>query len=277
MTRPAAFLPVLLTASVSTRGMVGAAFADDERERMYVETLRWYLAHLHEDVRFVFAENSGWDLARLRERVAAPAGRVEWIAVDPRRCDIGRGKGYNEILLIDDACDRSAFVREAGAFFKLTGRYPVYNVAEFLAEASDCLLRRGYVYYADLKDHRLYDWLRTGWCGHAGSAAYFATTVANYRANISPHVDELNDVEGRLVEHLLYRYMKPYRRWNSLRRGERGGERMVMRFRTEPVMGGFQGSQMDAISFCAANDSPRAKVQRFVGNCIRRLTPWFWF
>lgn len=32
-------LPLLMTASVSTRGMIGACFTDEEREKMYCETL----------------------------------------------------------------------------------------------------------------------------------------------------------------------------------------------------------------------------------------------
>jgi hypothetical protein len=35
-------LPLLMTASVSTRGMVGACFTDEEREKMYRESLMIY-------------------------------------------------------------------------------------------------------------------------------------------------------------------------------------------------------------------------------------------
>ena len=37
-------LPILMTASVSTRGMAGADFSDEEREKMYLETLGFYEA-----------------------------------------------------------------------------------------------------------------------------------------------------------------------------------------------------------------------------------------
>ena len=36
-------LPILMTASVSTRGMIGADFSDAEREKMYLETLAYYI------------------------------------------------------------------------------------------------------------------------------------------------------------------------------------------------------------------------------------------
>lgn len=54
-------LPILMTASVSTRGMKGACFTDDERERMYLNALSYYLLALP-DAKIVFAENSGWNL-----------------------------------------------------------------------------------------------------------------------------------------------------------------------------------------------------------------------
>lgn len=37
-------IPLLMTAPVSTRGMKGACFSDEEREMIYVETLRYYLS-----------------------------------------------------------------------------------------------------------------------------------------------------------------------------------------------------------------------------------------
>ena len=64
-------LPVLMTASVDTRGMVGARYAAQEREQMYADALRFYLDNLCHDPRqkIVFCDNSGWDLASLRAKV----------------------------------------------------------------------------------------------------------------------------------------------------------------------------------------------------------------
>ena len=55
-------LPILLTASVETRGMKGAKFSAREREKMYVDTLNYYISDLSKrkgDFILVFAENSG--------------------------------------------------------------------------------------------------------------------------------------------------------------------------------------------------------------------------
>ena len=65
-------LPVLMTASISTRGMKGACFTDMEREDMYAEALSYYIQHLlsHDtSQRIVFAENSGWDLRSLKQKL----------------------------------------------------------------------------------------------------------------------------------------------------------------------------------------------------------------
>lgn len=267
-------LPILLTASVDPRGMAGADFTATAREKMYAQTLAFYLRELPKNQPIVFAENSGWNLAALRRAAEGDAegegeaGRVEWIAVNPALSDQSRGKGYNELILIDEAVRQSKSIRAAGAFMKVTGRYPIYNLGFFVRRAAHWLFVRGYSFYGDMKDHRLYDWLKTGWCGHAGSAALFATTVENYRTNISPRKEWLNDAEGRLLEHLLFDYMKPYR-------GTRGT--VVCRFGRESVMGGLQGSNIAAASFSKDNRSPLARFKVVVGNLIRWGMPWFWF
>ena len=60
-----------MTASVDTRGMVGALYAATEREKMYVETIRYYLSTVCHDPRqkIVFCDNSGWNLDSVREKV----------------------------------------------------------------------------------------------------------------------------------------------------------------------------------------------------------------
>lgn len=262
-------LPLLLTASVDPRGMAGADFVAAEREQMYVETLSHYLKALPKNQPIVFAENSGWGLERLREKVEVEGGvRVEWIEVDPKLSDQSRGKGYNELILIDEAVRQSKTIQSDGAFMKVTGRYPVFNLGFFVRRAEYWLGERGYSFYGDMKDHRLYDWFKPGWCGHAGSAALFATTVKNYQANISPRRSWLNDAEGRMLEHLLFDYMKPYR-------GTRGT--VVCRFGREPVMGGLQGSNIAAASFSKDNRSMLARLKIAAGNLIRWTMPWFWF
>lgn len=158
-------LPILMTASVSTRGMKGACFTDDERERMYLNALSYYLLALP-DAKIVFAENSGWNLEdfarKLPEECRRRLGDVEFISLPIDLFDNSRGKGYNETIIMHEAVLRSKFIGEAGQFFKVTGRYPIYNLGYFLCKAEKALAK-GCEIYCDIKDHKLYDWLGTGW------------------------------------------------------------------------------------------------------------------
>lgn len=113
-----------MTASVSTRGMKGACFTDDERERMYLNALSYYLLALP-DAKIVFAENSGWNLEgfarKLPEECRRRLGDVEFISLPIDLFDNSRGKGYNETIIMHEAVLRSKFIGEAGQFFKVTG------------------------------------------------------------------------------------------------------------------------------------------------------------
>ena len=65
-------LPILLTASVDTRGMKGAKFSAKEREKMYVDTLNYYISDLSKrngQFTLVFAENSGWNKESVIEKL----------------------------------------------------------------------------------------------------------------------------------------------------------------------------------------------------------------
>lgn len=266
-------LPLLLTASVSTRGMVGADFNASEREQMYLETLRFYgreILSADAEQPLVFAENSGWDLKAMAAKLPPElARRIEWIAVDPSRCDISRGKGYNEILLIDSAVRQSSAIAAAGAFLKVTGRYPVFNLRYFLRSARDFLAAGG-AFYGDMKDHRVFDWLRTGWNGHAAYTVLFGTTVDFWRRRLADSYQACNDYTDDLIENVWYRLLVGYRHKQS-------SDRVSLRFRREPVCGGVQGSNLAAITFAKSNRSLKSRCIRFVGNAIRLLTPWFWF
>lgn len=200
-----------MTASVSTRGMKGACFTDQEREAMYVNALSYYIVNIQRksDVRIVFAENSGWDLEVFQSKLPLynPA-QIEFISVPSELFDISKGKGYNELLLINEALQRSRFIKESGAFFKVTGRYPIYNLKYFLNSASKQIYENGVSLYADIKDHRLYDWLRLGWCGHSFECRLFGVENDYYQRQIAPLYVKCNDYIGALLENVLFKYVK---------------------------------------------------------------------
>ena len=205
-------LPILMTASVSTRGMKGACFSDEERENMYVEALAYYAATIlpkHSEQRIVFAENSGWNLkalaAKLKERYNDyDASKIEFVSLAPEHFDISRGKGFNEMLLISEAAEKSEFINKSGGFFKVTGRYPVYNLDYFVSKASRRICQKGYDMYCDIKDHKLYDRLRLGWNGHSFECRLFGITTDYWNKKFAEHYADCNDYEGKLMETVMF-------------------------------------------------------------------------
>ena len=268
-------LPMLMTASVSTRGMKGADFSDEAREKMYLETLEYYLREFP-GREIVFVENSGWDLAAVGRKIAADGAdlsHVEFIALGPEGFDVSKGKGYNESLMLTMAIRQSEAIRAAGAFMKVTGRYPSYNLDYFLGQGERYLFDKGYHYYGDMKDHKVFDFLFPNntkkWNGHAAYTVLFATTVEFYNEKLGPRYVDCYDYDYNFVENVWFKVLKPYR-------GKKGAK-VQLRFRREPICGGMQGSTAQTIGFSKSNQSVKAKLARFVGNCIRWFMPWFWF
>lgn len=261
-------LPLLMTASVSTHGMVGACFTDEQREKMYEESLQFYCSDIMEkdqDQTIVFAENSDWDISIIKSAVPEKMiDRVEFLSFPHKAFDISRGKGYNEAKLIDGCIKSSRFIKNAGGFFKVTGRYPIYNISYFIKTANK-RIGSGCQFYGDVKDHKLYDRLRLGWNGHSLDCRIFASTNEFWEKAVSSNVNLLDDYRGLLLEDLMFK---------NIRHAE---ENRSLRFGREPHFGGLEGSDVDAISFSKDQDSIKSKVKRFVGNGIRLCLPWFWF
>lgn len=177
---------------------------------------------------------------------------------------------------------------------KVTGRYPIYNLPRFLKEA-EAWIAKGGRYYGDMKDHKVFDRLckdTNKWNGHAAYTVLFATTVEFYKEKLAESYRDCNDYTNQWIEVVWYRILAPYRNGkgepcrggervevSGVRRGsERGvGNGVKLRLPVEPVCGGFQGSERQTVMASQSNESAKAKLARFVGNCIRTFMPWFWF
>lgn len=150
---------------------------------------------------------------------------------------------------------------------KVTGRYPIYNIGRLLSDA-DTTFEKGMELYADIKDHKIYDWLRLGWSGHSFECRVFATSTEFYLHNIAPLYAECDDYApqgGKLLEDVLFRFVK-----NS-------EGRFSLRFKREPEFGGVEGSNVTAFSFSKNQNSMKGQLKRFVGNGIRIFMPWLKF
>ena len=159
------------------------------------------------------------------------------------------------------------FIREAGGFFKVTGRYPIYNIKYFIDYASKFILEYKGHLYIDIKDHNLYDRLGLGWCDHSADVRMFAASLSFYNEFIGNRYTELNDYKGLLLEGLMYDVVKP-----MIHRSD-----VICRFKKEPHFGGLEGSNVAALSFSKNQESLKGKLKRFLGNVIRLFFPRFWF
>ncbi len=272
-----ATIPLLMTAAIHPRGMVGADFSAEAREKMYLETMAYYIGTIlkNPEQKIVFVDNSGWDLKAFAEKLPPfNVEQIEFIALERDSFDISRGKGYNEFLLISMAIRQSETIVSAKSFLKVTGRYPIYNLSYFLRKASSLIYDHGIVFYGDIKDHNLYKILHLKWNGHGATSVLFASRTDEWMANIEPLCTRLNDYKGYWAEHLIYDYIHGHNlsRFNIPRAGG-----VICRFGREMRRGGLNGFQSSKSHWYKDNQSLLSFVDYAIGNFIRLFMPWFWF
>lgn len=265
-------IPLLLTASVDTRGMSGAKFSAQEREKMYVDTLNYYIDDFSgrgESLEMVFVENSGWNKKSILSKLhKANNIYVEYVELDYNDFDQSKGKGYNEMLLMDKATLISQTIQDAGCFMKLTGRFPIRNLYALLKEVE----KRGgkdMQLYADCKDHRVYDILHMPINGHAGECRYFAVSLDFYDKYFRGKYVTLNDFTGPLIEDFMLSVIRE----TKSQRGVYG------RYRTQAHFTGNGGHSLgngSAFFYSTDNDSSIMAFKRGIRQMIRWILPWWW-
>ena len=253
-------IPILQKATVNPQGMKGANFDPEERLNMYVEALEFYA---NKGLKVVFAENSG-SVGLVAEKVIAD--NVEYVDVSGYEYDQSRGKGYNETILIHKAVECSSMIRDAGCFFKITGRLKLLNVESLVSE---CL--KGYqIFRADCKDHKVYEWLHMPINGHAGECRYWFASTEFFESMMWPRVNELNDYEPNicLAEDLML----------DVCRQSRAKEGCSDRFRTQARISGKGGHNLGrgwSFFYSTDNDSFALRVKCFIRQMLRWLMPWW--
>ena len=262
-------IPILLTATVNPKGMRGAMFRPDERAAMYRAALDFYvgeLAMMPGGGRIVFAENSD---TRLSLPTLPGNVELEYLNVPLDGFDITKGKGYNEVLLILKAVQSSAFLREAGCFFKLTGRLRLLNIRSMLAECE----RRGRTtplrFLADCKDHTLYERLHIKVWGHVGECRYWFASTQFFNEHIGARYEWLDDyvTPTRLAEDLML----------DVCRTTRGMEGCYDRFRTQAILSGTGGHDIEkgsAFFHSTDYDSWQLRLKCALRQMLRWTLPW---
>lgn len=184
---------VLLTATVQVRQEIILTARRDTHTRLedYKKAFSWWLKQ--RDVqRLVFVENSGFDLSELAEIAArVPEKTVEFLSFTAPSFDGALGKGYGEMLCLQQCLERSALLTEASRFLKVTGRYSIANASSLLSFVA---LRNEADVICDMR-------LNLTW---ADSRA-FGGSVEFLRMYLCPMLGELNDSKDSTFERVLAR------------------------------------------------------------------------
>lgn len=261
-------LAIVLTGTVRPQ-VKGGAWSIDERERMYLSTLRYYSETIGHNYPIVFVENSDVDISHWGG-IFAKSLNLEVIQFPPDRIENSdfnnsQGKGYNEFLMIKKAMLKSKVLSVSTHFLKITGRYPMVNIIDIIKEIENRAENK--VFFGDIKDTRIYDWIgiRKTDSGHWGDSRFFMADVDFYKRNIIDCYKEMNDYNGHNAENFIYNLSKKYR----------NDPRFIHRYRTQVRFDGVCGLVTD--SFSESYNSPKARIKGQIRQCLRYLFPYIWF
>jgi hypothetical protein len=236
---------VLLTATVTPHeGIANLKVADPERRlKEYLRALE-FVAHLPQSLvgGVIFAENSGTDLAPMRD-VVRGSSHVELLSIEPRQVSSRPERGYLETQLVVDAFEASAMLRDFDdpLVWKVTGRYQVRNIARIITRAPPGLdlhfnLRK---YPEPWADMWIYGATRRG-------IGLLSTFSEQMREHLGPTEREMYGIISALVAR---------------------GDRVSTRLAAEPRIVGVRG--YDGVSY----GSPAQRVKWLARSVGRRVLP----
>jgi hypothetical protein len=224
----------------------------------YKRALRFWLSYPHPAAeRILFLENSGADLSELRaiEENENPQRReVELLSLPVREIPSGTNYGFAEMQTLDDGLATSKLRLATTHVIKVTGRltFPA------LGKALDRLVVVGSSPLELMIDcHKLGLFRR----GYDARVQLFACSHAFYDRVLRGSNREMNSTDVRLLEHLIYRKVIPFK-------GQPG---YFLRFpcNIDPVgYFGFKNRRYD---------SPRMAIPRNVRGLLRIIAPDYWF
>lgn len=244
--------PLVLTATIHVaKGLTDSPLSDAaQRERDYLDCLRFYLAQPHVE-QVVFAENSGADLRQFRQLACPPSKRLELVPLDENRFPPEFGKGYGEARLLDAVLANSELLKDAPAFMKATGRITLRNVGALIAATDPACAG-----HFDVRDHDWYDRLGLHASSHHADTRFFVVT----RALFSAHLQRLHEAHTSGTFSIEANYLK------AIRAAQAEGYLIRDRFALEPIYSGTAGHGKDY-------DAWPERTKRWVRGLTRRWLP----
>ncbi len=224
----------------------------------YKRALRFWLCYPHASAeRILLLENSGADLSELREiaDIDNPFNReVEFLSLPAREIPAGKNYGYSEMQTLDEGVALSKLCQATTHMIKTTGRltFPAVGKAlDRIASTNSAPLQL-------MIDCRKLGLFRHG---HDARVQLFVCSHSFYDRVLRGANREMNSTDVRLLEHLIYRKVIPFK-------GQPG---YYLRFpcNIDPVGHfGFKDRRYD---------SPRTAISRSTRALLRVIAPNYWF
>ena len=250
---------LVMTATIVPAANAGVKRADPKlRLEDYKRALRYWLNYEHPAAdRILLLENSGADLSELRAIAADenPRGKaVEILCVPGNRIPEGTNYGYTEMQMLDDGLALSQLRRETTHMVKATGRL----IFPALGKALDRIKSRIGKPFDLMVDCRKLGFPRRGF---DAAVQLFVCSHAFYDRVLRDAKKEMNSTDVRLLEHLIFRKVIPFR----------GRPGYYLRFpcNVEPV--GYSGFKSRSYR------SPKTALTRAMRAALRVIAPRYWF
>ncbi len=253
---------LVMTATITPAANAQVKRSDPKvRLEDYKRALRFFLADPHPALtRILFLENSGADLAELREIAERENPRnkeVEFLSLPTRAIPTGVNYGYSEMQLLDEGLAESKLRRETTHMIKATGRltFPA------LGKSLDKIAR-----LKTLRSNRLelmVDCRKLGFPRRSYDAAVQLWVCSHdfYDSVLRNSKSEMNSTDIRLLEHLIFLKAIPFE--------GRPGHLLRFPCNIDPVgYSGFKGRRYD---------STRTAISRGIRGILRVVAPGYWY
>jgi hypothetical protein len=224
----------------------------------YKRALRFWLHYPHAAAeRILFLENSGADLSELRaiaETENPQRREVEFLSLPVHEISPGTNYGYTEMQMLDEGLALSKIRHDATHMIKVTGRltFPA------LGKALDRVAGSSSAPFELMIDCRRLGLFRRG---YDARVQLFVCSHTFYDRVLRNSNREMNSTDVRLLEHLIYRKVIPFK----------GRPGCYLRFpcNIDPVGHfGFKDRRYD---------SPRTALTRSTRALLRVVAPNYWF
>ena len=220
----------------------------------YKQALRYWLACPHRSAeRILLLENSGADLSELRAIAANdnPGGKqVEILSIPGNQIPYGTNYGYTEMQMLDEGLALSQLRRTTTHMIKVTGRLIFPTLGRALDRLRDPLEL--------MVDCRKLGFPRQG---YDASVQIFVCSHSFYDRVLRDSRKEMNSTDVRLLEHLIFRKVIPYKDQPGI----------YLRFPCNIDAVGYSGFKAKSYN------SPQTTLARAIRAALRLVTPWYWF